>query len=207
MLYTPAHFSAPAAADAVALVRAYPFATLLSVDGGQTQLTHLPLLWRGGRDGGPDTLEGHMARANPHWQAFADGRTTAIFQGPHAYVSPAGYADPAREVPTWNYAVAHIHGRPALVDDPERKLALIDRAIAAFEAVRPEPWTRALQGARLDALLRNIVAFEIRVERIEAKFKMSQNRTAADRAGVIRQLEAGADPQAHAVARWMREHE
>lgn len=201
-LYVPRHYVAESDADVWALIRDYPFATLItSVAGAEPTITHLPLLLEG--DG---SLTGHMARANPHWQAFATGHTVAIFQGPHAYISPRWYVDPAREVPTWNYRVAHVHGRPELIEDATAKLALVDRTSAVFEP-RIEPWTRQVQGARLDALIDAIVAFRVVPTRIESKFKMNQNKTPADRAQVAAQLQASGHPDLAAMADWMKTHE
>lgn len=201
-LYTPEPFRQQAPDAALALLRAAPFATLItSSAAAEPYVTHLPLLLL--RDG---VLTGHMARANPHWQAFAAGHTMAIFQGPHGYISPQGYETPEQHVPTWNYAVVHVHGQPQLIDSPAEKLALVDATSAAFEQ-GPEPWRRQLSGPRLDAMLREIVGFELPLTRVEAKFKMSQNRTDADRAKVVRTLLASGAPEAHALANWMQRHE
>lgn len=204
-LYTPRHFAAPAADDSVALMRAYPFATLITAAGAEPQITHVPLLWEEG--GAHGTLLGHMARANPHWQQFARGHTTAVFHGPHAYISPSWYVQPDREVPTWNYATVHAHGRPVEIGDRDEKLALIDRSVALFEADNTPPWVRVVAGERLEAMLRNIVAFRMPVERIDAKFKMNQNRTPADRVQVVGQLQRSGHPDLQAMAEWMRTHE
>ena len=203
-LYTPSHFrgSEP---DALALIRAYPFATLVSSAGAEPQFTYLPLLWEEG--GAHGTLLGHMARANPQWQAFAAGQTVALFQGPHAYISPSWYEVPEREVPTWNYATVHVHGRPQLIESREERLALIDRSTAWFEQGQASPWTRRVSGERLEKMLDAIVAFRLPVERIEAKFKMNQNRTVADRGKVIGNLREGAHPDLLAMAEWMQSHE
>ena len=203
-LYTPDHF-AGSAADARALMCSHAFATLITSDGGEPLITHLPLLWEPGGEHG--ALCGHMARANPHWRAFAQGHTVAVFHGPHAYISPSWYTQPAREVPTWNYATVHAHGRPDLIEAAADKLALIDRTTAQFERGNALPWTREVEGERLDKMLAAIVAFRLPVERIEAKFKMNQNRTPADRSRVIAQLQGTAHPDLAAMAHWMQMHE
>lgn len=201
-LYVPRQFVAESEDEVRALIRDYPFATLItSVTGGEPHITHLPLLLEA--DG---SLSGHMARANPHWQAFAEGHTVAVFHGPHAYISPRWYVDPAREVPTWNYSVAHVHGRPELLEDPAERLALLDRSSALFEPPI-EPWQRQVEGARLDAFIKAIVAFRIQPTRIESKFKMNQNKTPADRAQVAAQLQGSGHPDLVAMAEWMKSHE
>ena len=205
-LYTPSHFAAQDAADALALMRAYPFATLITTAPEGPYITHLPIL-SGEAPAPHGMLHAHMAKANPHWRAFAQGQTVAVFHGPHAYISPSWYVNPDREVPTWNYAAVHAHGAPELIEARDDKLALIDRSVATFEAANTPPWTRKVAGERLEMMLGAIVAFRIPVARIEAKFKMNQNRTAPDRMQVIDRLHATAHPDLIAMADWMRGHE
>jgi transcriptional regulator len=203
-LYTSRHFAGRERADALALIRDWPFATLITTTASEPHITHLPLLLENDAEG--KVLTGHMACANPHWQAFTSGHTTAIFHGPHAYITPNWYVNPANEVPTWNYATVHVHGQPALIDEAEAKLAVVDRTSAVFEPTA-NPWRRRVEGVRLATLLDNIVAFTLPLTRVEAKFKMNQNKTAADRAQVAAQLDAAGHPDLAAMARWMREHE
>ncbi|MGH8540527.1 MAG: FMN-binding negative transcriptional regulator [Stenotrophobium sp.] len=203
-LYTPTHFIGTDT-DAQALMHGHPFATLITSADGEQHVTHLPLLWQ--EDGAHGVLLGHMARANPHWQAFAGGATVAVFHGPHAYISPDWYVNPAREVPTWNYAVVHAHGLPQFIEAADEKLALIDRTTAEFEHGKAAPWTRSVDGERLQKMLGAIVAFRIPLARIEAKFKMNQNRTAGDRVRVIGKLREAAHPDLQAMAQWMEDHE
>lgn len=199
-LYTPPQFKSRGHDDALALILAWPFATLITTTAGEPHITHLPLMLDDGQ------LTGHMARANPHWQAFASGATTAVFHGPHAYISPSWYADPSREVPTWNYSVVHVHGEPMLIDDAAAKLAIVDATSAVFEPP-VKPWRRGIEGARLQAMLNSIVAFHMPLTRIDAKFKMNQNKTPQDRAQVAAQLRAAAHPDLTAMADWMLAHE
>jgi transcriptional regulator len=162
----------------------------------------LPLLHQ--RERGPHgSLIGHMARANPHWNHFGGGGSLAIFHGPHAYVSPSWYAQPATQVPTWNYAVVHVHGRAAIVTDRAATLETLQQMIARFEGGRAAPWRLQLEGARLDAMVGAIVAFEIEIERIDAKFKLSQNKDQADRRRVASALRGEPYADATATADWM----
>lgn len=204
-LYTPRQFAVDNPREAIALMQAHSFATLITADRGEPQLTHLPLLWSPGGEFG--VLEGHMARANPHWQRFSGGHTLAVFHGPHTYVSPSWYAQPGREVPTWNYAAVHAHGTVEIIEAREARLELVDRSTAVFEAGSASPWTRRVDGERLEALLRGIVAFRMPIARLDAKFKMNQNKTAEDRAGVIAHLSDSADTVQREVARWMAAHD
>jgi transcriptional regulator len=197
-LYVPPVFAAGDRSLALALIDEHPFATLVTPHGGEPQVTHLPLT----RDG--DDLLGHVARANPHWRRFADGESLAVFAGPHAYVSPTWYAAPKAAVPTWNFAVVHVHGRIALLDDARERERVVERLVARFEGEGEEAWRFALTGRERDAMLGAIVAFRMPIERLEAKLKLSQNRGADDRARVAAALARSDDPQAQATAAWMR---
>jgi transcriptional regulator len=121
-------------------------------------------------------LLGHVARGNAQWQALAAGqRSLAIFAGPHAYVSPSWY-EQHPSVPTWNYAVVHAHGTARIMDEAELHDLLL-RLSATYEAGRPEPWRMSgLPADYVDQMLKAIVGFELAVEKLEGKFKLSQNR-------------------------------
>jgi transcriptional regulator len=127
-----------------------------------------------------------------------------VFHGPHAYVSPSWYGEPAAMVPTWNYATVHAHGAVDLVEDPVESRRILEALVHRFEAHRDRPWELAMPEARVASLVGAIVAFRMRIRRLDAKFKLSQNRTRDDRARVIAALEAEAHPDAEATARWMR---
>ena len=184
------------------LVRQYPFAMLVTPTDAEPQISHLPLLHHSG-PAPHGALIGHVARANAHWQRMADRPSIAIFQGPHAYVSPSWYTESAAMVPTWNYAVVHVHGTIELVDDRDAKLATVNELTSRFESERAAPWHLQLEGARLDAMLGAIVAFRMTITRIDAKFKLSQNRSAADRDRVIAGLQGEAHGEATVTAEWM----
>ena len=201
-LYRPAAFASDDQAAIARLFDEHPFATLITPGAGEPQVSHVPLLHQRGL-GPHGSLIGHMARANPHWNHFGSGASLAIFHGPHAYVSPSWYAQPATQVPTWNYAVVHVHGRAAIVADRAATLATLQQMIARFEGGRAEPWRLQLEGAKLDAMVGAIVAFEIGIERIDAKFKLSQNKDAADRRRVASALRSEAYADATATADWM----
>lgn len=194
-LYIPRHFASDRADEAPALIAGAPFATLVTVPaaGGEAYITHLPLLLDGER------LLGHMARANPHWQAFEGGHTTAVFHGPHAYISPRWYFEPAANVPTWNFSTVHVHGEPVLLEGTAALLAVLDATSAAFEPAE-NPWTRQLSAAREQALLGAIVAFALPLTRLETKIKMSQNKSPEERARVAGLLRDSGDPMGAAVA-------
>jgi transcriptional regulator len=201
-VYIPRPFALREPAQVARLVAEHPFATLVTASGAEPQLSHVPLQFDPA-DGPHGTLLGHMARANPHWQHFGDGPSVAIFHGPHAYVSPSWYAEPAAAVPTWNYCVAHLHGPAELMDTDRDKRALLDAMVQRYERGRAQPWRLQLEGRALEALLGAIVGFRLRIERVEAKFKLSQNRSVEDRERVIEKLRAEGYPEANATAAWM----
>ena len=202
-LYVPAHFATADRAAVARLVHDHPFATLITPSLPEPLVTHLPLIHVA--DCEPHgTLHGHFARANPHAAATAGGESIAIFHGPHAYVSPSWYAEPAAAVPTWNYAVVHAHGRLELAQSPAETQAVLDLMIHRFESARPAPWQLGLDRDRLDAMLRAIVGFRLRIRRIDAKLKLSQNRTREDRSRVAAALAAEPWADAAATAAWMR---
>lgn len=193
--YIPRQFGGDAAV-ARELIARHPFATLVTADAGGVQITHLPLLLQG------EALVGHVARPNPHWQKFDAGETVAIFHGPHAFVSRGWYEDPVGNVPTWNYATVHVSGRAELLG-PAETLAAVTDLSARFEP----PCLPPVEAAYRDGLLQGIVAFRLPLARVEVKLKMSQNRSAADRAGVVAGLRAAGDAESLATAQWMETHE
>lgn len=201
-MYVPAQFAPSDRAAVVRLMHDYPFATLLTPQSADPLITHLPLLHVA--DCEPHgTLYGHFARANLHASDAGSAESIAIFHGPHAYVSPSWYAAPAAAVPTWNYAVVHAHGTVQLADDPADTRAILDALIKRFESLRSSPWALALEPRALQAMVGAIVGFRLRIKRLEAKFKLSQNRSADDQRRVADALAAG-DPEAAATAHWMR---
>ncbi len=202
-VYVPRHFLPTGRAAIVRLMHDHPFATLLTPHGTEPTITHLPLLHVA--DCEPNgTLLGHFARANPHAMAPADAESIALFHGPHAYVSPSWYAEPEGAVPTWNYAVVHAHGHIELATSAAGTRAILDALITRFEASRENPWNLALRPRELEAMVGAIVGFRLRIKRLEAKFKMSQNRGAGDRQRVADALAVDGHPEGIATAAWMR---
>ena len=200
--YVPGHFRVEDAATLERFVAENGFATLVSTGPEGLWTSHVPLLVGRGSDGRL-RLEGHMARANAHWESLESAaEVLAIFGGPHAYVSPSWYAHHP-SVPTWNYAVVHARGKARIVE-PEALPALLARLTRKYEEARPAPWRMEdLPAEFTPKLLAAIVGFEIAVERLEGKFKLSQNRRPADLEGVIAALEGEGQG---ALAALMREH-
>ncbi len=173
-------------------MRTYSFATLVTQHEGVPFATHLPFLLDTGR--GPNgTLFAHMAHANPQWHDFDSApEVLVIFQGPHAYITPSWY-EVELSVPTWNYAVVHAYGFPRLIDDETELNNLLKTLIETHEAQFENPWPFQLPGDYVQKMMRGIVGFEIEITRLEGKFKLSQNRTEAERENVIAALQASSD--------------
>ncbi|MCG8592089.1 MAG: FMN-binding negative transcriptional regulator [Proteobacteria bacterium] len=201
-MYIPDSFAVRDLGRVHEFIRHHGFATLVSSSDQGPVASHVPL-WLDASAGEQGVLHGHVARANPHWQLFnGEDRSLAVFHGPHAYVSPTWYA--ARHaVPTWNYAVVHATGRPRRVDEPELRAAL-ERLVEQYEGPRDDPWPGELPEAMRRGLLDAIVGFELPIERLEAKFKLSQNRSGADARGVVEKLEASDREDDRGVAALMR---
>lgn len=198
-MYLPKHFTVEDRTAIADLIAAHPFATVVSERAGEPFVTHCPLVLR--QDGERWTLEGHLAKANPHWSAWAEApRLLVLFHGPHGYVSPTLYAE-RLSVPTWNYVAVHCYGSVEAVHDRAAKESLLKRLIAHVEPPYAAQWDELpedFQGKLLDA----IVGFRIEVERCEAKFKLSQNRPAGDRARIKAALAEGGD-DAKEMLQWM----
>ena len=184
-------------------VEAHPFGALVTASDEGPFATHLPLVVHRGR--GPlGTLEGHVARANPHHRQAARGEALVIFTGPDAYVTPAWYAAKAehgRVVPTWNYVAVHAYGTLRIVDDAAFLRRHLHELTTRHEAGRERPWAvDDAPAAYIAQLERAIVGVELVITRLEGKWKMSQNRSDADIAGVVHGLSASPAPRDRAVA-------
>lgn len=189
-MYSPSHFQTDDLSAMQALMQRHPFALLITPHAGQLHTTHLPFMLRGGS--GHGTLEAHLARANPHCEALRAGAAcVVIFRGPDAYISPRWYLDPAANVPTWNYVAVHAHGKPRVIDDAAGTLRILAALTDTHEAYIENPWSIDEARPHVERLVPHVLAFEVKIERLEGKFKLSQNRLAGDRAGVMRRLGGG----------------
>lgn len=204
-MYVPRHFAQDDEAELARAIAAHPLATLVTsgADDGALDASPLPMLLT--RDaGGGWCLRGHLARANQHG-ARLDGRPAlAVFTGPGAYVSPSLYpskAEHGRVVPTWNYVAVHAHGTAHAISDPAWLRQLVDDLTQVHEAGRAAPWrTIDAPAGYIDGLLGAIIGVEVRGVRLEGKWKLSQNRPHADRAGVAAGLAAAGGTAAEVAA-------
>lgn len=206
MVYLPSVFNEARPEVLAAHIERHDFGLLVSQGAGGMQASHIPFL--AVRRGGALLLQGHLARPNPQVAQLATGgEVLAIFAGPHAYVSPTWY-EAGPSVPTWNYADVHAYGTVRPIAEEAWLRDLLRRLSERHEAANPTPWRMADQPADyLATMLNGIIGFEIAVTRLEGKYKLSQNRPAADRPRIIAALEARGDDGARAVARLMRDRE
>jgi transcriptional regulator len=204
-MYRPSHFREDRLEVLHALIRTHPFAQLVTVGGQGLIANPLPLLID--PEASPNgTLRGHLARANDQvTDLWEGGQALVIFQGPQAYVSPSWYSSKAEHgkvVPTWNYVAVHAWGVARVIDDAAWLRRLIEDLTVAQEQHRPNPW--AVGDAPedfIDTMVKAIVGIEIPIDRIEGKWKVSQNRSEPDRRGVAEGLRAdGEEAMAEMVA-------
>ncbi len=192
-MYQPDLFRVDDVAQMHALIRARPFAALVSAGSLGLYASHLPTVLKD--EGACGIVECHLARANPHCKELGQvGEAMMIFQGAETYITPNWYptkAQTGKVVPTWNYAVVHAYGRPDVVNDPEWLRRHVTELTAQQEKTEARPW--AVSDAPepfITAMLRGIVGFRFVIARLEGKWKMSQNREAQDREGVMKGLKA-----------------
>ncbi|WP_159704242.1 FMN-binding negative transcriptional regulator [Arthrobacter sp. 18067] len=195
-MYTPAHF-APSAEAVEALLQDAGAANLVTMSEDGLLATLLPFVYEPSI-GDHGALHAHMARNNTQWSSPVTGEALMIVQGNDAYISPSWYASKAehgRVVPTWNYSIAHVHGELVIHDDAEWLARHVRRLSNQHEAAMPQPWTVDEAPERFIAgQLKAIVGVELVITRVEAKTKLSQNRSAADVTGVIEGLRTVGDP-------------
>ena len=203
-MYVPHHFATDDANELITRLSRRWAGVLVSVDAeGAPVATHLPILW----DAEKRIATGHIARANPQWK-LGDGKALLVLSGPEAYVTPAWYpskAEHGKTVPTWNYEAVHLSGRIEWFDDADRLEAVVRDLSAVHEQGRAQPWQiEDAPRAYIEALKRGIVGVTLHVDRIDAKRKLSQNKSEADFHGVADGLAASADPIEREVAALMR---
>ena len=203
-MYIPPAFRLEDVDVAIRVMREHPFAMLVAQHEAAVEIVHLPLMVRG--DGEELLVRGHVARANPAVAMIdAGAQATAVFTGPNAYISPDWYAS-ADQVPTWNYVAVHASGALRAVTDPESVVDLLATLSAGHEEpLAPKrPWTHhKMRPGLMERMMKGIVAFDLPVDRLEAKSKMSQNKKPEDRERAVRFLRERGGPADLATADWM----
>jgi transcriptional regulator len=204
-MYVPGYTRIEERAQITAFLHEYGFATLITQEEGRLCASHLPVLYDPATDGW-GTLRSHMARANPQWRQFrSDQDVLCIFHGPHAYISPRWYAM-QHTVPTWNYGTVHVYGRATLVDAPARLRAIVQDTTDKYESLMPPPWQMPLTQDEIDQMLKAVTGFRIEITRVEAKFKLGQNRSIEDQDGMLAGLERSDHPGSRELAAFIRQH-
>ena len=201
-MYIPEHFVLRDHAAAIAFMKSNPFVILVSTNEDGPFASHVPVIIRESED--QLIIRGHVAKANPHWRYLEQHpQCLTIFQGPHAYISTRNYVT-RENVPTWNYGAVHVYGTARVYSSPEALQSMLHDLIATFESGYAQQWDSFDQAYR-DRMLGHIVGFEITTTRIEAKFKLSQNRTKEEQSNVIASLCQAEDTAVSGVARLMQE--
>ena len=200
-MYQPAHHDISDLAVLHNLIEAHPLGTWATAPDGGLEMNHIPFLLD--RAKGPrGTLIGHVARANPVWQRLST--SIVAFNGPQAYITPSWYPSKhahGKAVPTWNYVVVQAHGLPRAIEDKTELLQILGHLTNAHEARQAVPWKISDAPADyIDATLAAIIGIEFPIERLVGKWKVSQNRPAADRLGVVAGLTGRDDSQTSAMA-------
>jgi len=190
-------------------IRSYPLGTLVTATPSGLDANHIPLLVAE-TAGAAATLHGHIARANPLWrEVVPDAAALVIFQGPDSFISPSWYPskrENARVVPTWNYAVVHVHGVLRFVDDPAWVRSNVEALTREHEGKRDAPWAVTDAPADfIEKMVAAVVGIEISITRLVGKWKVSQNRSISDRLGVVEALEREAVPSGTTIAALIRE--
>ncbi|PWK34868.1 FMN-binding negative transcriptional regulator [Cupriavidus plantarum] len=206
-MYTPPAYAERDAGALHAFMRAHSFASLITFGGARVNVTHLPFLLDTSRE---PVLYTHMARANAQLADLRAGaEALVVFQGPHAFVSPSWYEN-RHTFPTWNYTAVHARGVPTVLDEPEAVLDLLERTVARYDMpLRPAGGAWTLEGMPAEVTRQRmgaIAGVRIPIATLEGKMKLNQDKSVADRAGVIAALEALGEPQGVAVAALMRDH-
>jgi len=199
-MYIPPHFQVAESGSALAFMRQFPFATLVTRHEDRPLASHLPFIVR--ELDGQLWLQSHCARANPQSQNLDNQEVLVIFQEPHAYISPSHYTS-KQQVPTWNYVAVHAYGKPRVLSDPAEALAILEASIEAFEPGYLDQW-KGLPASYRDGMLRGITAFEIPVSECQAKDKLSQNKSEEERARIRESLAQSDNPHGPWLAKRMR---
>jgi transcriptional regulator len=203
-VYIPEYFRVRDHEDAIKFMRANPFGILISSTDAGPFATHLPLFVRADKGDEKLVLRGHVAKANPHWRYLEQQpQCLTIFHGPHSYISPSNYTE-HESVPTWNYGAVHLYGNAQLFSSPEALQGVLHELIQTFEPAYAAQWAGLDEDFR-QRMLKQIVGFEVEVTKMEAKFKLGQNRSREDQANMMASLEKADDTAVSGVARLMKE--
>lgn len=205
-MFTPAHFREEDLDQVYGFIESNSFGILTSADREGPSATHLPFLLSR-QMGSFGQLSGHLARANSHWKTLDAAKVLVIFPGPHAYISPSWYEAEKNVVPTWNYVAVHVTGRLQLLHEPGDILDHLRKSVEFFESSQPDPWSIDSQDTEyLEKLAQAVVAFEIDIEQIEGKWKLSQNHSEERRERIVNELARHPESSQPTIADLMAEN-
>jgi transcriptional regulator len=187
--------------EIIAFMQRFSFATLITAPGGIPVATHLPFLVSS--EGDQIVLSSHLAKANTHWQSLATAPSLVIFSEPHAYISPQHY-EKMLNVPTWNYIAIHVYGQATLLEESTRVERVLEQTINQYDAAYRQQWD-GLPETYKSGMIKGIVAFELIATDIQAKKKLSQNKTEAEQKNIIAALEKSVDTHEQMIAAYMKE--
>jgi len=190
-MYIPKNFLITDQQEAVSFMQRYSFAIIVTVNDGVPSATHLPFVVSQRDD--KIILTSHFAKVNPQAAEILNGKPLVIFAEPHAYISPKNY-ESVNSVPTWNYIAVHAYGIATLIESPEKKAELLEQTIQFYEADYLNQWNSLPEDFKLN-MMKGITGFEIVVDEIQAKKKLSQNRNEQERQNVIADLSAKSDTE------------
>ncbi len=198
-MYIPAFNKFPNQQEAVGFMQAYSFATIVSVTDGLPVATHLPFIIKQEVD--KVILSSHFAKANPQTNELAGKKVLVIFTEPHAYISPKNY-EKELNVPTWNYLAVHAYGTCKILDGEANKAAVLKEMIQSFESDYQQQWDNLPHDYK-SKMMNGIIAFEIEVDDLQAKAKLSQNRSTIEQQNIIEHLDKSTDTTEKAIATYM----
>ena len=198
-MYIPKHFSEEDISQILSFMKEFSFATIVSMQDSMPVATHLPFVIEERED--KIILVAHFARANAQWKEIEQQTVLVIFSEPHAYISPTHY-ETELNVPTWNYVAVHAYGKVEIIADEHKTIEVLEKTIRNYEAGYEQQWNQLPEKYR-DGMVKGIVAFEVTVTDLQAKYKLSQNRTEIERKSIIESLKNSKSAVEHKVGELM----
>ena len=198
-MYIPKHFSEEDISQVLSFMKEFSFATIVSMQDSVPVATHLPFVIEERED--KIILVAHFARANEQWKSLEQQTALIIFAEPHAYISPTHY-ETELNVPTWNYVAVHAYGKVEIIADKQKTIEVLEKTIRNYEAGYEQQWNQLPEKYR-DGMVKGIVAFEVTVTDLQAKYKLSQNRTEIERKSIIESLKNSKSAVEHKVGELM----
>jgi transcriptional regulator len=187
--------------EILAFMKRFSFATIITMQDDKPVATHLPFLAES--VDGKIILKSHFAKANPQWKEIASQKNLVIFSEPHAYISPTNY-EKIQNVPTWNYISVHAYGNGKILAEPSEVMMLLEHTILNYEVSYKSQWDQLSEKYK-EGMAKGIVAFEIEVSDLQAKKKLSQNKSQAEKEKIINALQSSMDSNERFIAEYMEQ--